>query len=72
MAELRVIQYGLAWQPSTNTGRIVLGLEGVPEPFDLDVNTAQEFAAIAAVLDRQAVVYDGDLGILRSQEQLVG
>ena len=71
MAEVKVTKYALAWQSETNTGRIILRLEGSEDAVELDVNTAGEFAAIAAVLGREAVNYDPNLGVLRSTEQLI-
>ena len=68
MAEIAVIKYGLAWQPSNNIGRIVLRLEGDDAPVELQVETASEFAALAAVLERNKVFYDKELGVVRSAE----
>lgn len=71
MAEVKVTKYALAWQSNTNTGRIVLQIEGSNDAIELDVNTAGEFAAISSVLARKTVHYDTDLGTIRSSEQLV-
>lgn len=71
MAEIKVTKYALAWQSNTNTGRIVLQIEGSNDAIELDVNTAGEFAAISAVLGRKTVHYDTDLGTIRSSEQLI-
>lgn len=71
MAEVKVTKYALAWQSTTNTGRIVLQIEGSNDAIELDVNTAGEFAAISAVLGRKVVHYDTNLGTIRSSEQLV-
>ena len=70
MSEIKITKYALAWQADTNTGRIVLRLEGVTDAVELDVNSAAEFSAIAAVLERKSVSYDTDLGTIRSTEQL--
>ena len=66
MSEVKVTKYALAWQAGTNTGRVVLEIEGSNDAIELDVNSAAEFSAIAAILDRKAVKYDTDLGIIRT------
>jgi len=70
MSEVKVTKYALAWQAGTNTGRVVLEVEGSNNAIELDVNSAAEFTAIAAILERKAVKYDADLGVIRTTEQI--
>ncbi len=70
MAEVKVKKYALAWQANTNTGRVVLEVEGSNDAIELDVNSAAEFGAIAAILERKSVKYDTDLGVIRTTGQV--
>ena len=52
-----VTHYQLEWSPNANRGRIVAST-GTGPGHELNVNSAEEFIAIALILDRPKVVVD--------------
>jgi hypothetical protein len=54
MNRKQIVNYGLHWNPATKDGRITLDL-GDGKPVPVSVHSAEEFAAIAAVLNEKPV-----------------
>ena len=52
-----VTHYQLEWSPKVNRRRIVASTGSGPG-HEVDVNSAEEFIAIALILDRPRVVFD--------------
>ncbi|HKV36707.1 MAG TPA: hypothetical protein VJP89_20375 [Pyrinomonadaceae bacterium] len=71
MAQVNVERYQLAWRPQTNKGKVKLILDN-GNTKDIDVDSAAELTAIAAILTRSTVGFDPNDDTLWSEEQPVG
>ena len=67
----KVAQYKLTWNPGTDTGTITLKLQN-GQVIPLPVGSAQEFAAIAAILRNPSVAMNLDTGNMLTDWTQVG
>ncbi|MCI0744743.1 MAG: hypothetical protein L0Y58_04980 [Verrucomicrobia subdivision 3 bacterium] len=70
MNRRQIINYGLHWNPQTKEGRIILDL-GDENPVPVPVASAEEFAALAAVLNEKPVYLEAN-GAISTGWQPVG
>ena len=72
MPHISIAEHSLAWHPGANKGRIMLKLLNTPVPQELVVETAQEFAALAMVLNESPVWYVTETGFIVTGWEQVG
>jgi hypothetical protein len=59
----KILRYGLGWNPNTKQGAITLDV-GDAQPMRVPVSSAEEFAALAAVLNEEPVFLDTTNGFI--------
>jgi hypothetical protein len=71
MPKLAVTDYALAWGTQNKQGTIRLALED-GQAFNITVPSAEELAALAAVLNESPVFYRTEDGVLLTGKEPVG
>jgi hypothetical protein len=67
-----IIGYGMGWQPKVNKGRITVRLQN-GQNVNLPVESAEEFTALATILNESPVFFDTESGeIVTGWEQVGG
>ena len=61
-----ILGYVLQWHPGHDQGRILIRVQNNPQPINLPVNSPQEFAAIAAVLNQSPAFFYPATGVIAS------
>ena len=71
MPSMPVVEYGLSWRTMDNKGGVALVLQG-GRTVKLEVDSAQELAAMAAILNESPVMFRTEDGTLYTGSEPVG
>ena len=71
MPDLSVVEYALSWRTTDNKGGVLLRFQH-SQPHTIAVDSAQELAALAAILNESPVMFRTEDGTLFTGKEPVG
>ena len=71
MGRVAIVGYGLSWSPEHKTGEVTLRYQ-YGQQVKIRVNSAEEFTAMATILNESPVFYDEDSRSLMTGWEEVG